>query len=100
MWVGLVYAFFLNSIAELLNTKALRSLSSSMDAFKLLKSIDFLVNCLFYLKLFQIRYVIMSLKITLPIGNFIWKFYLLVATNKKRLELNAMRFPLWCIYKY
>lgn len=35
MWVVLVYAFFLNNIAELLSISALLSLSSSMDATKM-----------------------------------------------------------------
>lgn len=35
MWVVLVYAFFLNNIDELLSIRALRSLSSSMDATKM-----------------------------------------------------------------
>lgn len=32
-------------------------------------------------------------------GNFIWKFNLLEAPNEQNLELNAVRFPLQCIYK-
>lgn len=36
----------------------------------------------------------------MPIGNFIWEFNLLEATNKQSLELKAKRFPLWYIYKY
>lgn len=46
--------------------------------------------CLFYLKVCQIPYVLkLFLKVSdMPIGNFMWEFNLLEATNKQSLELN------------